>query len=695
MHKIRKISLIIMAASFIFPFIYLYSRLFPKRIIPSGYEKYGISPAEYAVVLLGQEIVKQAKDRKIRGYLVGIETIKGPYDDPEIDSLKIDINLAIKQYDGWKVMASIEQVNEIKRRKEEDIKRKRKLIDAGLINPEDYFKFIIASSKLEIDFDAMAEWKYLPGSKENCQIVCNVVNRKKDTSFTEFSTNVSFTYPRYYSFYKRTQNIIKYGTYVSGGTFMLSFSYFIIMMIIVNKKVKDLLENILVSMETLENYIRDGSYPAADLLLRKQLDWLPANSDLMRIKTRLMTVTKNNPKRAEEAYIRYINLRTKLQQNVRLTEEEFEDLKNLPKYLEIPEITELIAKYEKYIRSYEISAQLKIKQEHIRMLIEGGELSKAQSELDLLYRDTSWTEYKMLVSLPEVTSHQLALPPAESFDNLRTEVEQKLKTSQEKFEEAKRLVTAGNIAESEKLLKELIKINKDLKEAEEILTEIDKSRKTEKLRLIPEKIGKEILVFKKDTITFARRDRGSPDVDINNPRISRDHHLKLCIVENKVIAEDQNSANGTYHHGGKITRAEIESGDIIDLAHSYKMTVHICRGREIVQSTLVSGTIPAEMRIDQRDIAEHQKISGLFIETDNKNIIVLISSPLGGDATRSGSGEGVPIAFKSIGIVYEKSGDCQICVNNEVLLLKTPDTCQIVCSGDSIDYKEIRYRIGV
>ncbi|MBU2567293.1 MAG: FHA domain-containing protein [Elusimicrobia bacterium] len=680
MQKLRKILFVLMGLSLIFPLIYFYRQLFPERIIPAGYEKYNITPAEYAIAMVGKDIVKQSQGKKLRGYIVSLKNIVGPIDE-EIEKLKKDINLALGQYNGWMVIAPEEQLNEIKKRKNEDIARKKSLISAGFIDPEAYIRFQIQGDRIRVDYDIMAEWKWLPGSIENCQIIVTVINRSSGKA--EFSSDVSFTHPVYFKKYRNIQQAILYGTYISSGIFGSAFLFFIITSSVLVLKRRKLEKLVPEAMQKLEEYIQKGSYTGANSLVSQQLDFFPANTDFIAFKHRLMVVTKDNPRRAEESYVRYINLGTKLRQNVCLTDEEYDDLKNLPQYLELPEITEMIAKYQKFIEGHNICKKIRQKQEQIRMFIDNGELSKAQEEMDSLYKDDSWVEYKSLVSMPEMATQRLALPSPDNFDNIREEVENRFKASKENVNRAEEHISKGEISEAEELLKEVVKTNKDLREsAENILSNIEKSRKSEKLCLKPEKIGKEIVVFKKDTITLARKARGTPDIDINNLKVSRDNHLKLCIVENKVIAEDLNSAGGTYHRGEKITRSQMEDGDILDISHSYRMTVHICRGREIVQSTLVPGTIPSEMKIDPRDIDEHQKISGLFIEADDRNIIVL-----------AGNEPAIPIAFKSIGIVYEKSGDCQISVKDGVIVLRTPDTSQILCDGSNVDYKGIRYRI--
>jgi tetratricopeptide (TPR) repeat protein len=684
MPKLRKIALWVLMISIIFPLIYLYYWLNYWRP-----EKSNLIPYADSISKLGEQIKNTATEKKLKGYISAVNEIEGP-EDILIKQLKVDINTILAGYPGWKIVVTEEERKKIVEKINIYLKRM-----PTLKNPD----IVIASMVGERmpNYFTECNWNFLPGSKNTCQINCLIIDSASKSTLINVTEN--FTHPKYYTHAKMTEKIVKFGTYISAGVFGLSLLFFIISDSIIFVKRRKIRQMIPLTMEKLEEYIQGGAYTAADSLVCQQLDYLPENTDFIGFKARLMVVTKNNSAQAEHAYIRYINLRVKLQQGVPLSEEEFEDLKKLPQYLELPEITEMIAKYEKFIKSFEVAKQLKSKHEYIRMLLESGELSKAQFEIDSLYRDTSWNEYKALSSTTDDASHLLQYQCSlDSFENLRTEAEQKLKVSKENFDKAKALISAGSIGEAEKILKEVVETNKELKEAQEILNKIDKSRKTEKLVLKAEKIGKEINIFKKDTITLARKDKITPDIDINNPRISRDHHLKLCIIENNVIAEDENSANGTRHCGEKMTRAQIEDGDIIDIANTYKITVHICRGREIVKSTLVSSTIPSEMKIDHRDILDHQKISGLFIEAEDRNFIVLpssLSSPsqLMKEVRGEGVGQGVPIAFKSVGIVYEKSGDCQIAINNNVLLLSTPDGCQILCHGEQIDYHGIKYKL--
>jgi len=673
MVKSKRFLLALIFLSLIFPVIKLYYVLYPT---------YTISLDE--VTKVGEKIKLFAETNKLKGVVKPIERISPPESpDKSLDKFKDKINAILVKYEGWKVA-----VNDEEKKRLIAIMNKYMKENPVSFTPEEIEK--LDSSKVSLpNYQVFAKWEWESKSTGKCVFTFKIYDIMKQTEMTGIDP-VEFTHPEYEAAYLRKYKAITYGTYISSGIFSIAFILFLINTITVILKRKKLENLIPDAKQKCQEYIEKGSYTAADSLIKEQLEYFPKNTDFISYQERLNVVTKNNPRRAEEAYVRYINLGTKLTQIVYLTDEEYDDLKKLLQYLELPEITELIAKYQKVIeqenmrsKQKEICNKVKFQQERIKVLVESGELSKAKEEISTLNKDEAYLEYKSLVSASDFKTPMIALPAPNNLEDLENEAEQKIRQSKESFNQINEYINKGKISEAEKLLEAVAKTNKDYNDkVREILNKIEKSRKAEKLILKPEKIGKEILVFKKDTITLARKDKKMPDIDINNPKVSRDNHLKLCIVESKVLAEDLNSAGGTYHRGEKITRSQVEDGDVIDLAKAYRMTVHICRGREIVQSTLVQGTIAAEMKIDRRDIEEHQKISGLFIEADDRNIIVLAGKEPAG-----------PITFKSIGIVYEKSGDCLICVKDGVIMLQTPEGSQIIYDGAEIDYKGVRYKI--
>ena len=675
--KETKLLFILLGVSLIFPSVYFYRQLFPARIIPEEYQKYKLPPAEYAISrVLGKAIIEEAQKRKLKGYISSLQKISGN-DDPEIASLTNDINLALGQYSGWKVIAPPEQLSEIKRRKDEDIARKRKLIEAGFLDPELYTRFLIQSERINVNYDVMAEWEWLPASRTNCKLRVSILNRSSGE--VEFSEDVSFTHPSYYKKHQAIEKSVIYGTYVSAVLFTGSF--WILLITEVKRTVKRHRQQKQIGeiYQKFDFHAESGQYVAAEQLIDLWLESFPKDSELIARKRKLLVITKNNPARAEEAYNSWQNFRAKLSQKVLLSDEEFQTFKELKNFLELDELSREIAAYESLLQEYfrkrqkeKLLQEYESKMKEVLYLMDQGNLVEArerQKHLQLEYGSQLGPDEARL--LPE---HSPVIQ----------EIEEREKGARELFESGRDKINSGEISEGEKLLQEALRKNRNLSEASEILDKIGKSRRAEMLRLRPEKTGREVYIFKKDVITFFRKDKKKPDVPIQNQSVSRDRHLKLVIVNNKLIAEDMGSSNGTYIRGSEQInpRAEVEDGDMLNLAKVYKITVHLCRGEEIVPTTVMAGTLPPQMAISSSAIERQQKISGLFLETDDRDIIVLAGEkPL------------VPVVFKITGIDYEKSGNCQFSLDNGVFFLRLPEEIKILYPEEEINYAGLVYRI--
>jgi len=315
----------------------------------------------------------------------------------------------------------------------------------------------------------------------------------------------------------------------------------------------------------------------------------------------------------------------------------------------------------------------------VRSLLSEGKVHQAQEKLKQIEKDPDLQEYQENIAMEPALAGRLALPGPQSIDSLRKEVEEKNESSRKKMIEAAEALGKGDINTAERLLREVKELNRELGEPEVLLDQIESSRRAEKLVLLPRKAGKEVVIFKKDVLTAFRKERKAPDIDVSSKRVSRDRHLKLSIVENKVIAEDTGSSGGTYYMGEKIQQVEVEDGGILDLAHSYKIVVHILRGQEMVQSTLVDGTVPDGMKISAGELDRSQKVSGLFLETDDKNYITVLRA--------------VPVGIKSIGITYEKSSPYELVVNEGVFIFKTRHEARILYPGASLEERGVVYQI--
>jgi hypothetical protein len=745
MKRIKKILIIIIVISTIFPLVHFYLHLFPPRIIPEDYKKYGLTPAEFAITkLLSEKIVENAKKRNLKGYVSSLSKISGE-EDIDILQLQKDINLALGQYNGWKVVAAEEQLQELKKRKETDIARKRKLIDAGFLDPESYTRFLIQSERITINYDVIAEWSWLPASKENCYLKVTVLNRS--TGEVEFSEKVSFTHPRYFRRYKLFENTVVYGSYVSSVSFFISLMFLLIIELkqkieILNKK--KMLPEI---YQKIDNYVSEGSYVAADELINSWLEVFPKNTDLKAKKENLMMITKNNPSVAQWAYCRWtsffaerinkivnselLKLLSEISQDyseknsrleeveeilkkekinleklksLLLSEEEYEELKKLKECLELKELNEDFYKYELVLKRYRIALNLynekerwyneekrklkekkekieKIFQEvqEISYLINQGEIKKAKEK-----KESIALRYSAILS-PEIkalTEHQNI-----DFDEISQKLNEIEKESEILYKEALTKINSGEISLAEEMLKKAYAKNKDLKEAKEILDKIEISKKQPAICLEPQRIGKKIYMFKNiEVITFFRKDKKIPTINIDRKEISRDRHLKLFIANNKLLAEDEGSTNGSYVCGKKLfpgNPEEIEDGDIINLAQVYNMTIHIFKRKDyICFPTTVPSTISPDIQIPSSINETQQKIDTIFIETEDKHIIIFV-----------GEKSFLPINFKTTGIEYEKASKFYLGVDNGVFFLNGPEKVHILLPGEKVKELGLDYEV--
>jgi hypothetical protein len=540
-----------------------------------------------------------------------------------------------------------------------------------------------STAELLPDYVVELKWFWVKGKKGKLINLSCVVRETKTQKRIPAQSVVLFS-PQYETKVVEKQKVLLVWNKIAIVTVVVSLIILVGIYIYSYTKIREVNKNLPSIIEKLEKYLTSGSYVASSKLLNEILYYLPENTDLVSIQSRLDNITKKNYEEAEKSYIRFTNLKTKLEQTGFLTDEEYDELTRLPQNLDLPEINTLIGMCQKKFSVLKLSEEIRKKFNEISLLLSTGLPQQAKLKLYNLQKDPSWQDYQLELKNQTFKPQQeiAVLPLPQQIDELKTQIEEKIVKSKENFDKAKELILKGEIKQSKSLLTETLELDKELVEAQELMKKIKKSEETKKLKLVPEKVGKEILIFKKDIITFARKENEIPDVEINNPRISRDKHLKLCVVENKLIAEDMNSTNGTYHCGKKISKVEVLDGDILDLAHIYKMTVHIFRSQEIVRSTLVSGTIPQEMFIDQQIVEQQQKIGGIFIEAEDKSYIILPND-----------NSAVSIDFKPIGIVYDKSGSCRISVNENVLLLNTSEGCQILYPGGEISYKGVRYKI--
>jgi pSer/pThr/pTyr-binding forkhead associated (FHA) protein len=222
-----------------------------------------------------------------------------------------------------------------------------------------------------------------------------------------------------------------------------------------------------------------------------------------------------------------------------------------------------------------------------------------------------------------------------------------------------------------------------LKEVSELAVRIKEARQYTVLKLIPEMVGKEVYIFNKDIIRLFRKDTRTPDIDINDRRISRDSHLKICFVRNTLIAEQDNSDNATFLRGEKLTRAELEDGDILDLAHTYKLVVHIAKGNFATHSTILSqSTVDENAHLPEDNRQKERSASGVFIEGPDRFFAMLPED-----------NSSVPISLTAVGIVFDNAGKSRFSVRDGIVMLMRDGYCSMLIPGEQLTDNGLRYKI--
>jgi hypothetical protein len=433
----------------------------------------------------------------------------------------------------------------------------------------------------------------------------------------------------------------------------------------------------------LESLIGNGSYTAAAHLGEEALAAFPDDSDLRGFLERLGHVTHNDPRKAEGAYLRYLNLQTKLKTAGSLTPEELSEVSRLDKYLDLPEINAFQVKC-KAIQEYR--AQLK-QADELRLQIEDhkrrGELREAKEKSGELKKVSS--QLKSAPRALEASGLNVALlegPAGEPGNAEESDVDGLEAQCEARWEQAENALGAGRVGEAYDLLEAVLKLDREHLKAKDALTRLKKAAGEANLRLEPLKVGRNVWAFRKDHITAFRPDAAKPDVALMDSKISRDKHLRLSLVNNEVVAEDAGSSNGVFVRGEKIKRILLEDGDVVDLAHSMRWIAHLYFGNE---SGSRAGETMAPVAESSRKGGKQDKgdLGGVVFESEDQLFAIV--------------NDALPVKMGSMGLIFDKGGDCRLRrekdKKGDFLILETPNAKTVLCPGEMVEYKGARYAV--
>ncbi len=651
-----------------------------------AYSRYYINinkptPCKESVKRLINSLVNQCRAKNFRGAISETVKMSGPQKDENLERIVIpEVHIGLLRPDSPFTLI----VNPKDYARGVDSLRNELLI-RGRMNPERVRSIILKKVKRAVttpDYEIQLNWQNLEGNKGMVQLTATI----KNVAMVE-STAV-FTHPSREISYNIKKEKFTQANRILGGILGASFIYLVLGIAITSRRRKKIMVGKAEILEQLQLLIRSGSFESARNQLAKVLLYLKDDPEFNAINDRLNIVTKGNPIQAERAFVKYQNFKSRILGGGKLKADEHLELQDLPKYLESPEVNEFVAQYDEYIRLLELSEKFESKIEEFKMLIGRGEPKTAALKMKQLSEDPDWHKYQSLISRLDHAKSGIELPklPAsESIGSLQEEVEKRLETSSTFFEKGKKLLYAGEVRQAETLLIQSVEMDRDQTGAHKLIEKIRENRTIKCIRLIPEKVGKEIYLFKKDNLIFGRDGSGKEyDIGINDPRISGTH-LQVSLLEDKVIAKDLGSKNGTTIRGKKIKLSGIEDGDIVDLAGVYPMIVHTLKknvpsGKTLTWSETNSlGKSSPQKPLSSKGGSDKGILRSVILEAKDRFYIVLM--------------EEVGISFTSVGIQFKEGSGYEFAIRDEVFLIKNKEGYRILSPGVLIEEHGVKYKV--
>lgn len=622
---------------------------------------------------LTEEIFQKSADKKFSGTITEIRDIKGPENDevikkhiiPEIKTLFLDkkspYTLIINPAESERMIKELKDDLILRRWSDEDI-------------TEAISKKIKKIKGLP-DYSADVSWTWI--NKEQGYILLTI----KINSVSEFiEAKTEITHPSFAKDYKSKKEFLKILFYTSSVISFISLIIFFFIEITLRLSSKKALESIDEIKEKVYSFANSGQFVAAMNEVEKYLALLPDNSSLIALKNQILIKTKNNPFEGEKAFNKLKVITSKLEGRGidRITEDDLKELKEISEKIEVENIGAMIGKIERIIETKSALDRLSQTNAKAKILLEQGLPEEALKELEKAKEDLYITNQTATSLGSEL---KLALPSPDIIENIILKAQEKIKQSNDDLNEAKKLLTKGEIKRSYELFTKAFSNNKSLSEAQKIIELMEKSKKSEKIILIPKKIGKKIIIIKKDLITIFRKDKKNPDIEISARTVSRDAHLKIALVGDKLIAQDEYSTYGTKIGGNIIkdgSKCEIEDGDIINFNDGYIMTAHIFRfgDESFYDETTLEQTIIKEPERPSKK----GKISSIVFEGEDDRIFIMLI-------------DSVRVSLKSTGIIYDKNGRYTIKQQDGIVGFIFDEKIEILSPGLEFEYKGIKYEV--
>ena len=568
--KVIIVLIVLIIISAIFPVMYHYRDKTIKSI--PDHVDYNKAVHDSLTTL----IILNAGNNRCTGHIIPVRNIRG--ENISLKYLINDINLALAAYENWKLLTDAQTRKEIKERSEERFKKW-----GGMMDGKQLMNRMELEKDAEPDYVAKAQTSRLDGKINDIKVVVNVISEVTGTEV--FAVSVIFTHPESLkkiianlneqknklTTLRKTADVSLKILYILVAILALYILIIAVVSVYMKFQIGKTKKYLLSEIQKKDNLVNEGHFVTALELSDKYLKYFPHDTEINAFRERLLDFTNNDPKKAQEAYVRAKKLQMRLKTQAQdfnklfLSEEEKNDLTPL-----LPYNTELEAYYKKLVTLEDQETkriEFRPKINEVRELIDQGMLQKAKVYIGDLLRDFPGDE-----ELRELST--LIAEKQEYYENQFKEVEQKLK--------------GGRIASAMGQLEEILQNYRDMKTAIQLKENVESNKGHTHVKLKTEQDDVSLDIFLKHEVMIGRDDIDVvPDIKLDDKRISRPH-LRISVVDDNVIVEDQNSTGGTFINAEKIISEKLKHGDVITLSKIIDFTIQIIKDDDKIGSVILS-----------------------------------------------------------------------------------------------------------
>ncbi|MEA1986112.1 MAG: FHA domain-containing protein, partial [Candidatus Marinimicrobia bacterium] len=379
------------------------------------------------------------------------------------------------------------------------------------------------------------------------------------------------------------------------SVYLLTLLSIVIIKKIRTQKRRDFL---LQEIQKRDELVENGHFVAVLELADKYISEFPDDTEIKAFRERLLDFTNNDPKKAQQAFVKAQKLKLTLKNydensELLLDNNEKTEISQLVPYN--PNLKSLYTKLISYEDKKEKQQNFLIEYDRIEQLVKEKYLKEAEEKIKKL--KIKYRNY-------------------EEIDILKNQIAEEQKLAMEKFESAKTDLESGKMSFAIEKLNSAISSYRDMPEGLKLENEIEKNKKISKLKLKPKNISqKPIEIFFTDEVVLGRADVNvNPDIKFTERQISRPH-IKLSIIDDKLIAEDLNSSVGSFINGDKILSKSIKSGDNLNLSKVIDFKIYLQKTDGNVTGFILDGDkisyiiliSELEFGFDGKDIIQEKK----------------------------------------------------------------------------------------